>query len=406
MRYSLGLVKQRIKARHFGRSSGFEWRSSSLLNLLEQYRGLECTDDRDRVYALLGLPSIDRNMPLPEPDYSKSVVEIYCEAVKPTIRYTTDLTVLCLPRRHGTMNDSKFKHKIPFWVPDWIFSEDGDSYWFEEEGEGDEIKSYQTFYAAGETLPNGPDFDIIEETQTSLPTRKRPGKPASGIMTMIDGGLSNGLIHRPRDIRGFSDPIQLLDLNGYIIDSPRIISDPIPESAFIEDSWKEHILKWEKMIYRFETYTIVDGKVTPYDPGFRYPQLGNFIQTISRGKLLKSLTTENENLMEIYCEHYLIWTKRITSEEARVPIQPKLLASFFEDMLKKNFRGWKFAITQEQRLTSIPTITTQKDWIAILLGCDYPLIVTHTGQMKHGGESRDMFIIVGPAFEKVRFLFF
>ena len=71
MRYSLSLVKQIIKERHFGHSSGFEWRLSSLLNLLEQYRGLECTDDRDRVYGLLGLPSIDRNMPLPEPDYSK-----------------------------------------------------------------------------------------------------------------------------------------------------------------------------------------------------------------------------------------------------------------------------------------------------------------------------------------------
>ena len=245
-------------------------------------------------------------------------------------------------------------------------------------------------------------------------------------MTMIDGGLSNGLIHRPRDTRGFSDPIPLVDLNWYIIDSPRIISDPISQSAFINDSWKEHILKQEKIIDRFETYTIVDEKVTPYDPGFRHPQLGNFFETIhvARRKLFKSLTNENENLMEIYCKHYLVWTKRLTSEEARVPIQLKLLALFFEDMLQKNFREQKFAITQEQRLASISTMTTQKDWIAVLLGCDCPLIVTHTGQMKHGGESRDMFITVGPAFvseiirgealdkaklegmEKVRFLFF
>jgi hypothetical protein len=423
MRYSLDLVKQRIKARHFGRSCGFEWRSSSLLNILEQFRGLECTDDRDRVYALLGLPSIDRNMPLPEPDYSKSVAEIYCETVKSIIRHTADLTILCLPRRHGTMNDTKFKHKIPFWVPDWIFSEDGDSYWFEEEGKWDDVKSYQAFYAAGETLPEGPDFSVIAEIQTSLPTRKRPGKPASGIMTMIDGGLSNGLLHRPRDIRGFSDPVQLLDLNGYIVDCLRTISDPIPELAFADDSWKEHVLKWEQMIYSFKTYKAMDGKLAPYDPGVRHPQLGNFIQTISRGKILTPLTNDNENLVEIYIEHYLVWTKRITPEEARVPMQRTLLASFFEDMLKKNIRGWKFAITQERRLASIPTMTTEKDWIAVLLGCDYPLVVTHTGKMKHDGEIQDMFINVGPAFvpdimrgealekaqregsEKVRFLF-
>src|ERR1700761_7684593 len=117
MRYSMGLLKQRMKAKHFARSSGFEWRSSPLLSFLEQFRGFECTDDRDRVYALLGLPSIDRNMPLLEPDYSKSVAEIYCETFKSIIRHTADSIILCLPRRHGTMNDTKFKHRIPSWVP-------------------------------------------------------------------------------------------------------------------------------------------------------------------------------------------------------------------------------------------------------------------------------------------------
>jgi hypothetical protein len=423
IQYSLDLVKQRIKARHFGISRGFEWESSSLLSILEQFRGRECTDDRDRVYALLGLPSIDRNMPLPGPDYSKSVAEIYCETVKSIIRHTADLTILCLHRRHGTMNDTKFKHRIPYWVPDWFFSEDGDSYWFEKEGEGEDVNSHRTFCAAGETLPEGPDFSVIAENSTSLPTRKRPGKPASGIMTKVDDGLSNEMLHRPRDIRGFSYPVELLDLNGYVVDSPIIMSDPIPGLAFADNSWKEHVLKWEQLIYSFETYTLVDGKVTPFDPGVRHPQLGNFIHTISRGKLLTYLTNNNDNLVETYIEHYLVWTKRITPEEARVPIQPVLLALFFEDMLKKNIRGWKLAITQEQRLASIPAMTTQKDWIAILLGCDYPLVVTHTGKIKHEGEVQDSFITVGPAFvagimggealekaqregtEKVRFLF-
>jgi hypothetical protein len=424
MRYALDLVKQRIKARHFGRDMGLEWQSSSLLNILEQFRGRECTDDRDRVYALLGLPSIDRNMPLPEPDYSKSVAKIYCETVKSIIRHTADLTILCLPRRHGTMNDAKLKHRIPFWVPDWFFPEDEDSFWFEEEGEGDSVDSYHGFSAAGETLPDGPDFGVMGEIQSSLPTRKRPGRPASGIMSRVDYGLSNTLLHRPRDIRGFSDPVQLLDLNGYVVDRPMVMSDPIPEVAFEDDSWKEHVLKWEQMIYSFEIYTVVDGELTPYDPGVRHPQLGNFIYTISRGHLLEPVTKNNEDLIGLYIEHYLVWTKRITPEEARVPIRSTLLALFFEDMLKKNIRGWKFAVTQERRLASIPSETTEKDWIAILFGCDYPLVVTHTGRVRHEGEVRDMFIIAGPAFvsdimrgealekaqreelEKVKFLFF
>lgn len=324
------------------------------------------------------------------------------------------------------MNETKFKHTIPSWVPDCMFLEDGDFYWFQEEGQGEDVNSYQAFCAARETLPEGSDFNVIAEIGTFLhvPTKKRPGNLASGIMTSMDEWLFDKSLDRPMYSRGFSDPVQLLDLSGYIVDCPRIISDPIPELAFTDNSWKEHVLKWEQMIYLFKTYVAVDGKVTPFDPGVRHPQLGNFIYTISRGKLLKSLTNNNnDNLMEMYVEHYLVWTNRITPEEARVPIQPRLLASFFEDMLKKSVRGWKLAITEEKRLASIPIATTKKDWIALLFGCDYPLVVTHIGKVKYEGEVQSMFVAAGPAFvpdimrgevfekaqteglEKVRFLF-
>lgn len=90
----------RFVARHWSRASvmGCEHHATSLLNILEEFRHFECTDPRDRIYALLGLPSIDRSMRLPKPDYSKSVSEVYCETVKAIIQHTADLSILCVPR--------------------------------------------------------------------------------------------------------------------------------------------------------------------------------------------------------------------------------------------------------------------------------------------------------------------
>src|SRR4051794_8551217 len=102
--------------------------NSSLLQILETFRGFQCTNPVDRIYALLGLPALDRNMPLPKPDYRKSAGEVYCETVRAIIQHTADLTVLCLPKENF---DGVLKYDLPSWVPDWISETDSRSDIFE-----------------------------------------------------------------------------------------------------------------------------------------------------------------------------------------------------------------------------------------------------------------------------------
>jgi hypothetical protein len=75
-------------------------------------RRREATDPKDKVFALYGLCS-QLDVPMPHPDYAKSMSQIYSEATKAIIQHDRELDVLYLvntPRRHGN---------LPSWVPDW-----------------------------------------------------------------------------------------------------------------------------------------------------------------------------------------------------------------------------------------------------------------------------------------------
>jgi hypothetical protein len=103
------IMNQRLSTRDATRRLGFERSDTSFLNLMETFRSFECTDPGDKVYALLSLTTIDKDMPLPTPDYSKSVSEVYNETVRAIISYTADLAVLCMSKSfQGTA-----EHRMP-----------------------------------------------------------------------------------------------------------------------------------------------------------------------------------------------------------------------------------------------------------------------------------------------------
>ncbi|CCT70550.1 related to heterokaryon incompatibility protein (het-6OR allele) [Fusarium fujikuroi IMI 58289] len=89
-----------------------EWddgKITTLLSLLQEFSSRKATDDRDKVFALLGLAG-DITI---KPDYSLSTVQVYRSTVIDLIKHSGSLTALS-----GDMKRKNSGH-IPSWIPDW-----------------------------------------------------------------------------------------------------------------------------------------------------------------------------------------------------------------------------------------------------------------------------------------------
>ncbi|KAF5578637.1 heterokaryon incompatibility (het-6OR allele) [Fusarium pseudoanthophilum] len=90
-----------------------EWadgKATTLLSLLQEFSGRKATDDRDKVFALLGLAQDIKTI---KPNYSLSTVQVYRSTVIDLIKHSGSLTALS--------GDMKRKNSggIPSWIPDW-----------------------------------------------------------------------------------------------------------------------------------------------------------------------------------------------------------------------------------------------------------------------------------------------
>lgn len=88
-------------------------RDLELHYIISAMRKYDCSDQRDRVFAALGLAdeNVQRSI---RTDYSKSVLEIYLEVAKEIICTSTSLHVI---RFAGLGNSTE--QNWPSWVPDW-----------------------------------------------------------------------------------------------------------------------------------------------------------------------------------------------------------------------------------------------------------------------------------------------
>ncbi|RBR22060.1 hypothetical protein FVER53590_30327 [Fusarium verticillioides] len=90
-----------------------EWadgKETTLLSLLQEFSSRKATDDRDKVFALLGLAKDIKTI---KPKYSLSTVEVYRSTVTDLIKHSGSLIALS--------GDMKRKNSggIPSWIPDW-----------------------------------------------------------------------------------------------------------------------------------------------------------------------------------------------------------------------------------------------------------------------------------------------
>ncbi|KAI2469315.1 heterokaryon incompatibility protein-domain-containing protein [Annulohypoxylon bovei var. microspora] len=83
-------------------------------NLRRQIRASKCSDQRDRIYGIMGQLREIGSISF-VPDYSKSVVEVYTDATRKYIEHFDKLEILsqCELRTPGSSLD------LPSWVPDW-----------------------------------------------------------------------------------------------------------------------------------------------------------------------------------------------------------------------------------------------------------------------------------------------
>jgi hypothetical protein len=97
------------------RISTLAWRKirPSFIELVDWTKLSQCTDPRDRVFALLSLASESQSWLLVQPDYSRSASDIYRDVVVNHIKQTKTLKILCSVEFQNLQTD------MPSWVPDW-----------------------------------------------------------------------------------------------------------------------------------------------------------------------------------------------------------------------------------------------------------------------------------------------
>ncbi|EKG21901.1 Heterokaryon incompatibility [Macrophomina phaseolina MS6] len=154
----------------------------SFLHLLTLTRQFRVSDLRDRVFALLGLPTIDANpdegILFVDPDYTKSTEEVYAILAKKMVVSSQGLRTLSAVQ-HGL----EVQENLPSWVPQWdrLFT-----YTLAQAGKS--LKNH----AASATLPvsiprihnsllavDGLDFDTVTSTSDVLPDSLDPSTPIS-----------------------------------------------------------------------------------------------------------------------------------------------------------------------------------------------------------------------------------
>lgn len=93
----------------------------SFYDLLCQTRPFEATDSRDKVFALVGIPTVDADPEgsqcFVEPDYSKTAAEIFLDVAKRILAGTPASLHLLGAVQHQTYG--KPAVSLPTWVPDW-----------------------------------------------------------------------------------------------------------------------------------------------------------------------------------------------------------------------------------------------------------------------------------------------
>jgi hypothetical protein len=252
------------------------------------------------------------------------------------------------------------------------------------------------FKSAGETLPQGPDFNFNENDidENGKPMKKRlPRQTDQPLWVVVDGdGASKNAVqstirHPEIDVRPLhaTNNHDTLILKGYAFDGLVELGRPCTAHALKTGEWKKTILEWEALV---DKLLIVgyDGE-NRNSPEAKKATLKTFILTLFRGVIYRKETGTAGEQLEVLYEFYLIWTDRLLPSDAKNPQSTDHFTRvMFEDVLLQYIGKWKMALGIQGRLMLVPADAERVDCVAVLFGCDVPLVLRPKHKVRATGQ--------------------
>jgi len=408
-------------------------RRPSLLELLRDFSSRGASDDRDRIFGLLGLCDGSTRV---IPDYSLTVRDAYIMAAIDSIRTSKSLSLLT-----GDLG-RKAREDLPSWVPDWSATFDeydrrrarlNDNYSasagvlsmiFPDMYPLDKDQQERPLWERYEHNPSGTRLQcyIVRQMRDLIETLKNSGRPQDLLPSCLAGVLSiygtlaesRGWIdvsdackqltmfcheNGARDIGKISDVAAIahcsllgsdnlwrsgLSLNASYIGWVSKVLEPV-HSATDEDTLRRIIESWLK-----ETY------------GHLHPEF--LITLVSDAKETRSesqrLTKEDRQLLESWCGHLLGRSTQQNLEGLpRLPTADEL-DSFTRAMQTSTIRRSFFTTHNGMRGLG-PMSMRNGDFIYVLPGGKTPFVlrstVAHYG-FSSSGYMKKAFRLVGDCF--------
>ena len=340
VQHSSFMEKQRIKERR--RRDGADM---PLRYLLDTLRGSQATDQRDKVYALLGLSPSAYAMRI-IPDYTASVDHVFCDAARAIITEDRNLDVLCLVE--GPSETSRLRTlDLPSWVPDFTAE-------YVNIGTADH-RNTRRFYASGTTLSENVDI----------------GDPR---VLAVKGYLIDTI----KEI-GFSCALSDIDGPNFGLSEAtrrQVIVDGLEKVQ----NWKPHAMNEDP--YAVLSQTLTAGSHIDHD----WPIAANQIEE-SRNAMLKlaySLGIRNDKIISVASAPYSVEEPELSS---------------YITTLDWMLIGRQLVVTTDGHMGLAHSTVKPGDAVCILLGGQTPFILRSNGKAwEFQGESYIHGLMSGEVF--------
>ena len=312
----------------------------SLFLLLETFRHVDSSLNRDRFFSLLGLAS-DGNLEAFEPDYESPFEDIACRVAGTLITQERGIQVLS---RAGLGSQP---HRFPSWIPDWTTAKSGSL--------SDSLGRGVKYNASG---------DETEEIQFV------PGTKEVHVKAIMADHITN-------ISRSFNEPKQPKKLGRYLQEVDTMIDSLSNNYTSVE----RDILKWLVPI-----------------AGALHPKVAvsGFVDTHESYKATRRILKKAEHMSVSQSKKRLLRIDDIVSKAEASPeleemsVREKSLS--YISLLEDCIEGWRFVTTKHGRCGIVPANAEVGDRVAIFLGGDVPFIV------RPGIEKEACFRLVGECY--------
>lgn len=295
--------------------------------------GLEASDPRDYIFALLGMSNDAADLHI-APDYSKSKAQVYTEVA---IAFIKQLGLKVLAWSNFGISPDKQCH-LPSWVPDWS----------------------SPFLAPLGTLGRKTDFQFMAS------------RNSAARFQFLDG----------------SDEFPILCVSGVHVDTIRATGQRMTHSPVSDLTW---LTNDQDPNYSLQLEWLSDIKHLSESCGNVYGSSQKTKDAIWRTPIAdQEFTSEAKNLrasrtMQTGYRLYRTGFVRATISQRELQQRSndfRLAAMYWRQMVTRS-SGRKYFVTQHGFLALGPPNSSPGDVIAVILGLDTPFVLRYIGQSRY-----------------------